>query len=157
MKHIKIFEDFSGMGMNQGNAESFVVLTGNEGGSSYAVSHVKDKHELESLEMGFTRDGDDVFDVISYNGKNYVGSGFHSLPNYELKLTPYETAEEGITKGNYYEFYSDDNNEQMNQRTGVGEGILFKVPPVGFTLYADKGYATLMSNREYINGLGKAY
>ena len=152
MKHIKLFEDFSGMGMNQGNPESFVVLTGDEYGSSYAVSHIKDKSELESLKMIFSRhtdDNDGVFDAIPYTGKNYVGSSYNQSQS-EIELTPYETAAAGISDGNYYEFYSDDSADR-DQLPGDGEGILWKVPPVGFTLYVDKGSPRLMPNDEYIN------
>jgi hypothetical protein len=147
MKHVKLFEDFTSYeNSNLKASESFIVLTGNEGNAFYAISHIKNKEDINLLRMRFSGN-EDVFDAIPYTGKNYVGSGYSTL-------TPYETADDGIRRGNYYEFYSDNQGDQ-NVEPGEGEGILWGVPPVGFTIYADKGYATTITNDEYLKQYGQ--
>ena len=161
MKHIKIFEEFS-FGLNNlyarpdqsgayprtipsSEIESFIVLTGNEGDAFYAISHTKNKNILTALKMKFSGN-DDVFDAIPYTGKNYVGSGYDNSGN--IKLKEYKTSEEGLKDG-YYEFYSDNQGDE-NVEPGEGEGILWGVPSEGFTIYADKGYATTITNDKYL-------
>lgn len=41
----------------------------------------------------------------------------------------------------------------QNVELGEGEGILCGVPSVGFTIYADKGYAETITNDEYLKSL----
>ena len=148
MKHVKLFEDFTSYkNPNLKASESFIVLTGNEGNAFYAISHIKNKEDINLLKMRFSGN-EDVFDAIPYTGKNYVGSGYSTL-------TPYETADDGIRRGNYYEFYSDNQGDQ-NVEPGEGEGILWGVPPVGFTIYADKGYATTITNDKYLKQYGQS-
>lgn len=167
MKHIKIFEEFS-FGLNNlyarpdqsgayprtipsGEIESFIVLTGNEGDAFYAISHTKNKNILTALKMKFSGN-DGVFDAIPYTGKNYVGSGYDNSGN--IKLKEYKTSEEGLKDG-YYEFYSDNQGDE-NVEPGEGEGILWGVPSEGFTIYADKGYATTITNDKYLKSVGQS-
>ena len=157
MKHVKLFEDFN-FGLNnpysrldQDASESFIVLTGNEGDAFYAISHIKNKGDINLLKMRFSGN-EDVFDAIPYTGKNYVGSGYDNSGN--IKLREYKTSEEGLKDG-YYEFYSDNPGDQ-NVEPGEGEGILWGVPSVGFTIYADKGYATTITNDKYLKSYGQS-
>ena len=157
MKHVKLFEDFS-YGLNnpysrldQDASESFIVLTGNEGDAFYAISHIKNKGDINLLKMRFSGN-EDVFDAIPYTGKNYVGSGYDNSGN--IKLKEYKTSGEGLKDG-YYEFYSDNPGDQ-NVEPGEGEGILWGVPSVGFTIYADKGYATTITNDKYLKSYGQS-
>jgi hypothetical protein len=125
--------------------ESFIVLTGNDGDAFYAISHTKNKGDINLLKMRFSGE-EDVFDAIPYTGKNYVGSGYDNSGN--IKLKEYKTSEEGLKDG-YYEFYSDNQGDE-NVEPGEGEGILWGVPSEGFTIYADKGYATTITNDKYL-------
>lgn len=128
-----------------GSMESFIVLTGNEGDAFYAISHIENEKDVNLLKMRFSGN-DDVFDVIPYTGKNYVGSDYDDSGN--ITLREYRTAKEGLEYG-YYEFYSNNPGDQ-NDELGEGEGILWGVPSVGFTIYADKGYATTITNDRYL-------
>ena len=155
MKHVKLFEDFS-YGLNnpysrldQDASESFIVLTGNEGDAFYAISHIKNKGDINLLKMRFSGN-EDVFDAIPYTGKNYVGSGFIG-DGFDIKLTEYETPEEGFETGDYPQFFSRKEEDQDKENSsGLGDGILWEVPPVGFTEVALWGGSTeKIPNRKY--------
>ena len=138
--------------MDQEMNGSFIVLTGSQGDGSYALSHVKDVDDVNIIRQKFSEeDGDVVFDAIPYTGKNYVGSGFDG--GMEIKLTEYETPEEGIELGGYYQFLSGSEEDQDKQDlSGGGEGILWRVPAIGFTYDAQwGGTISEVSNEEYFN------
>ena len=159
MKHVKLFEDFNPMmspeefggeeDSSMDTRESFIVLTGDQGDGSYSLSHVNDVNEVDLLRMKFSGE-DSVFDAIPYTGKNYVGSGFIG-GGFVIKLTEYETPEEGFEAGDYPQFFSGKEEDQDKENSGgLGDGILWEVPPVGFTARGVWGGAfTTMSNREY--------
>jgi hypothetical protein len=143
MKHVKLFEDFGSSNYGGNKNSSNLVLTGNEGDGYFALSHIENEKDVNLLKMRFSGN-DDVFDVIPYTGKNYVGSDYDDSGN--ITLREYRTAKEGLEYG-YYGFITADNIELGE---GEGEGNLWSVPPVGFTIYADKGYATTITNDRYL-------
>jgi hypothetical protein len=159
MKHVKLFEDFNPMmspeefggegDSSMDTRESFIVLTGDQGNGSYSLSHVNSVEEVDLLRMKFSGE-DSVFDAIPYTGKNYVGSGFIG-DGFDIKLTEYETPEEGFETGDYPQFFSRKEEDQDKENSsGLGDGILWEVPPVGFTEVALWGGSTeKIPNRKY--------
>jgi len=155
MKHVKLFEGFNSMmspgegDYSMGTRKSFIVLTGSTSSGSFSVSHVNDPKEVNLLRNKFSGGEDGlVFNAIPYTGKNYVGSGFHD-ESLDITLKDYETAQEGIEYEGYSEMASR-KDEDYYIELGDGDGIIWTVPPVGFTEHGQwGGNFKLIPNMEY--------
>jgi hypothetical protein len=158
MKHIKIFEEFN-FGLNNlyarpdqpgayprtipsGEMESgFILLSGSDNG--FNISHVGNENELRELTSKLKSISYvDVYPPIKDNGEKlaytYDGDDFRQCKS---------------PKDVDYEFFINEDGEIIED-AGNGEGYLWEIPEIGFTLVGQPGgFFSKVSNSQFANKL----
>jgi hypothetical protein len=167
MKHIKIFEDFSGVGgpggrpggarlmpgmrgtvptPNFGGGSGFVALTA-FGDSAWNISNLKDQNELieltDAIQNSITGPGmgEPLIKTLPISGSKYVAT--YDGEDFDQYDTPADVPS--------YEFMIDKNGDFIDD-SNDGEGYVWEIPEVGTTLVGQPGgHFIQMTNQEFIN------